>query len=235
MNISRRRRRWLWGVAIAAGVVVILAIAGPLVYIHLIEGTPPAKLALTPATTEGSSGSGAASIAGRWTVGKDSTVGYRVTETLVGQHTTAVGRTSDVTGAVVISGTTVGSASFTAQMATVKSDQSHRDDQFRGRIMDVATYPTASFVLSKPFKLDPVPTAGTVGTYEATGSLTLHGQTHSVTFPINAERSGKEVAIQGSIGVVFAQWGIPNPSIGSVVRTADHGSLEFLLHLQTGS
>jgi hypothetical protein len=39
------------------------------------------------------------------------------------------------------------------------------------------------------------------------------------------------VGVLGQIPVLFADWGIPAPSIGSI-RTEDHGLLEFVLVLQ---
>jgi hypothetical protein len=95
-------------------VVVVLAVGGPFVYIHLIEGPPPAARSLpaSPSTSTGagsSSGSaqGASGITGTWSVGPGSMVGYRVAEVLIGQQTTAVGRSSTASGSFAVSGTTV--------------------------------------------------------------------------------------------------------------------------------
>ncbi|HEY4021404.1 MAG TPA: YceI family protein, partial [Pseudonocardiaceae bacterium] len=68
---------------------------------------------------------------GSWTVGSGSQAGHRVHETLVGQSTTAVGRTSKVSGSAAISGTQLTSATFTVDMASVASDKSQRDSRFR--------------------------------------------------------------------------------------------------------
>lgn len=216
-------------------VVVALAVAVPFIYIHFIEGKAPAKLSLSAAGRAGRSSTRATgSVDGAWTVAKGSVVGYRVQEVLIGQKNTAVGRTSAVTGTVDIAGGSVTSASFSAQMAGVKSDESQRDGQFRDRIMDVARYPTATFRLTSPIALGTVPAAGTIRSYRASGELTLRGRTHPVTFTINAERSGSQLEVQGDIAIPFAEWGIPNPSFGSFVTTADTGTLEFLLHLGQG-
>ena len=120
-------------------------------------------------------------------------------------------------------------ASFRVPMATIHSDQSQRDVQFDGRIMDVATYPEGSFTLTRPISLTPVPTAGKVKSYTATGRLTLHGHTRGVTFAVQAERAATKIEISGSIPVKFADYGIGNPSFGSFVTTENHGVLEFLL------
>ncbi len=237
MVSSRGPWRWLRWVIAAVVVVAVLAVAGPYVFFHFIEGNGPAPLSLkasasasgsqsaSAVSTQGSSGA----VAGSWTVGSGSRVGYRVNEVLGGQSHTAVGRSSSVTGHMVIKGTTVKTASFSVRMSTIHTDSAQRDSQFDGRIMDVATYPTGTFALAKPIALAPVPVAGTIKTYSATGNLTLHGQTRVVTFPLKAERTGSGIEVQGAIPVPFSKWGIPNPSFTGFVTTQNHGIMEFLL------
>jgi polyisoprenoid-binding protein YceI len=213
--------------------VIVVGVGGPFIFIHFIEGKAPAPLSLN-ATASASASAGGQTVssgpaAGTWTVASGSVVGYRVKEVLAGQSQTAVGRTSSVTGHLTITATTAAAATFTVPMSTIKSDESQRDVQFDGRIMDVATYPTGTFTLTRPIDLAPLPATGAVRTYRATGNLTLHGHTRSVTFPLTAERSATTIKISGSIPVAFADWDIPNPSFGSFVTTQNHGLLEFLL------
>ena len=168
---------------------------------------------------------------GAWSVAPNSsTVGYRVKEVLFGQDNTAVGRTNAVTGTVTISGTTVTKTSFTADMTQVSSDRSHRDNQFQGRIMDTSQYPTATFSLTSPISIAPVPANKIVKSYPATGNLTMHGTTKSVTFTLQAQRNGAQLDLNGSIPVTFSDWNIPNPSFGPVT-TENHGQMEFLIVL----
>jgi polyisoprenoid-binding protein YceI len=130
---------------------------------------------------------------------------------------------------MTIDGSTVSAASFTVQMATIHSDQSERDVQFDGRIMDTASYPTGTLTLTTPIKLGAVQADGVIRSYQATANLTLHGHTRSVTFTLQAERTSTGIEVSGSIPVVFADWGIGNPSFAGFVTTQDHGLLEFLL------
>lgn len=229
--------RWLRWLLAAVAAVVVLAVGGTFVYIHFIEGPAPAPLSLGPATASPSAtpaqasqaATAAAPSAGTWQVATGSQAGYRVKEVLLGQNNVAVGRTSHITGSLVIKGSTVTAASFRVPMATIHSDQSQRDAQFDGRIMDVATYPVGSFALTRPIGLAPVPAAGESKSYTATGRLTLHGHTREVTFPVRAKLAGGKIEITGSIPVTFADYGIGNPSFGSFVTTENHGVLEFLL------
>jgi len=212
---------------------VLLGVGGPYVYIHLIEGPPPARLSVSapPAATPAPATTGpSTALAGTYRVGTGSLAGYRVGEVLFGQSATAVGRTSAVSGTMTIAGTTVTAATFTVDLTTVKSDRSQRDGQFRGRIMDTSTYPTATFTLTAPIALGSLPPDGATVTQNATGSLALHGVTKTVTFPVTGKRSGATISVSGSIPIVFADFHIDNPS-GGPATTQDHGTMEFLLNL----
>jgi polyisoprenoid-binding protein YceI len=232
---SRNRRRWLRWVIGAAVAVVVLAVGVPFVFFHFVEGSAPARLSLGASAAPGSgTGSAAAApVAGSWRVGSGSQVGYRVQEILAGQSHTAVGRSSSVTGQLVIAGTTVRTASFTVQMSTIHTDSGQRDAQFDGRIMDVATYPTGAFTLTRAIDLGPLPAVGAVRTYAAAGNLTLRGQTRLVTFSLQAERTASGIEVAGSIPVLFSRWDIPNPSFTGFVTTQNHGVLEFKLSFRS--
>ena len=93
----------------------------------------------------------------------DSVVGYRVKETLAGVDTEGAGRTSSITGTMTIDGTTVTTTDLTVDMTTFKSDDSRRDGQFNGRIMEVSQFPTATFKLTSPIELGTHPHRRFVG------------------------------------------------------------------------
>ncbi len=249
------RRHWLRWLIAGIIVVIVIAVGGPFLYIHFFNGSTPAALSLptasgsaaassaaasagrrrrtAPAGTATASTAASGSLAGGWTAGSGSVVGYRVNEVLVGQNTTAVGRSTSVTGHLTISGTTATAATFSVAMDTVHSDKSQRDAQFDGRIMDVNKYPTGTFTLTTPIDLAPLPAAGVIKSYTAHGKLTLHGATRAVTFTLTAERGTKDGAAQievaGHIPVLFSDYDIQNPSLGGFVTTQDNGLLEFLL------
>jgi polyisoprenoid-binding protein YceI len=229
-------------VLIIVVVVVALAVIGPFVYIHFIEGPAPAKLALpdgrhttTTTTRAGSTEAEAASVSGAWNVGAGSVAGYRVSEVLIGQNSTAVGRTSKVWGSMTINGSTVSKGSVTVDMASVVSDQSQRNAHFDGSIMDVAQYPTATLSLSSPINLGSIPADGDIAHYDASGLLRMHGVSKSMTFSVSAERLDGEIDVLADITIPFSQWNIANPSIGGFVTTANTGTLEVLLHFTRGA
>lgn len=226
------------GVAVLA---VVAAFLGPYVYIHFIEGPAPAKLELpkasstTTSTPARGSAATSSSLDGTWNVGSGSMAGYRVQEVLIGQNSTAVGRTSKIWGSITIAGPTVTKGAFSVNMASVTSDQSERNARFDGSIMDVSQFPTATLTLSSPISLGAIPADGVVEHDNAVGTLDMHGVTKSLSFTVSAERVGSEIDVLADISIPFSEWNIANPSIGGFVTTANTGTLEVLLHLTQGT
>ena len=222
----RRIRRTLLGAVAVAGA----AVGGPLIYFHLVEGTSPAALRLPAASGPVVPGP----VSGTWSVGSGSQAGYRVSEVLLGQHHTAVGRTATVAGRLIISGHTVTAAAVQADLADLKSDQPSRDVQFHGSIMETYKHPDASFRLSRPIALPTIPAPDRPISAEATGELTLRGLTRPVTVQIRAERLADTIEINAQIPVTFADWHIPVPNF-TVARVSDRGTIELLLVLHRTS
>ena len=167
-------------------------------------------------------------IAGTWKVTDASQVGYRVKEVLNGQSTEGVGRTNAVTGTLTIAGTTATAAALTIDVTSLKSDQGNRDRQVQGRILDTATFPTASLKLLTPVALTKVPADKEQVTSMASVALTLRGTTKNVDVALTSRRNGATIEVQGAIPIVFADYAIPNPSIGPV-KTEDNGIIEFIV------
>jgi polyisoprenoid-binding protein YceI len=211
-------------------VLALLAIAGPWVYINLIKEDAPDALTLEPAvtTTAGEVQQPTNATDGEWAVVAESVVGYRVKEILFGQDTEGVGRTSAVTGSLVIANNEVTSAEFSVDMTTIKSDSSRRDRQVNNRILDTATFPTATFALSDPIALTPEALAGSDFTANTTGTLTLRGVTKTVPVALTARLVDNVIEVNGNIEIVFAEWQIPDPSVSAIV-VEDRGLLEFLI------
>lgn len=220
---------------------------------RLDEGDLDAALQISTPTTTGGTGSAnapepstsapAAAPAGRattvapadpapagmsaWEATDASIVGYRIKEILFGVDTEAVGRTNAVTGTLTFDATTVTAVDFTVDMATVESDDSRRDRQYRD-IMSVDEFPTATFTLTAPIEVGTGPVEGAAVQTTATGELTLRGVTNAVTFDVTARVENGQIGVLGSIPVVFADYGIANPSRAGIT-TEDNGLLEFVL------
>jgi polyisoprenoid-binding protein YceI len=228
------RYRWLIFAVVA---LVAAPVVASFVYLNLIRDDPPPELTLDDVTTTtgsstspSSGGTAVEGIEGDWSVGDGSIVGYRVSEELFGQSADAVGRSEGVTGSLTIVGTTVTEASFEVDMTTFESDESRRDGQFEGRIMEVAEFPTATFSLTQPIEVGRAPVEGQDVEVEATGDLTLHGVTREVTVPLTARLRGSTFAVDGSVTVTFTDFGIDDPS-GGPASVGTDGELEVLLVL----
>jgi polyisoprenoid-binding protein YceI len=155
--------------------------------------------------------------------------GYRVRETLFGASNIAVGRTSTITGSLTVAAGKLTAGSFSVDVASVKSDRSARDDSFKVRIMEVGTYPAATFNLTQPVDVGRLASGSGQQVVNVTGNLELHGATKPVTFPVSGTRVGATVNVTGSIPVTFADYGIANPS-NPIAQTESSGILEFSLN-----
>ncbi len=193
--------------------------------------TTAADAAEEPTTTEAETSTPAPEgIEGAWTISPSSVAGYRVVEDFAGgiSDFEAVGRTSMIEGELAIEGSAVTAAAFSVDVESIVSDDSRRDGQFAGRIMNAEEFPTADFVLTSPIDLGDSAESGDQITVDATGELTLRGATNTVTFPLTARLVNGEIETLGSIPVVFADYGIDNPSFAGIT-VRDEGLVEFSL------
>ena len=69
----------------------------------------------------------------------------------------------------------------------------------------------------------------------ATGDLTIHGVTKSVTIPIDARLTGSKIELVGTITFPFSQFGMTPPSIGGFVTVQKNATMEFQLLLAQGA
>jgi len=155
-------------------------------------------------------------------------VGYRVQEELAGVGgVEAVGRTPDVTGTITLQGTTLTAADLTADLTTLRSDQSMRDGQLGRQGIQTDQFPTATFVLASPIELGALPAEGEQVTVDAIGDLTLHGVTRSVTIPLGVVRVGDVIGAAGSVSFTWADFGMEQPTSMRVVSLADEVTMEL--------
>jgi polyisoprenoid-binding protein YceI len=145
---------------------------------------------------------------------------------------TAVGRTSGVSGSFTLKGTSITAATFTADLTGLRSDDSRRDGQLTHRGLETSTYPTATFVLGQPVDLGSIPSDGQIVKVQATGQLTLHGQTKTVQVSLEARLSGPAIAVTGSMPIAFADYGIVAPTSFLALSVEDHGTMELQLMLK---
>ncbi len=240
------RRRWwlvLTGLVAAVGIGVIVV---PYVYIHFINDPAP-RLTFDNLDKQRSSGDASEASAtetssagndatdGNWVVTSPSVAGYRVKETLNGQAAEGVGRTETVNGRFTLAGTMVTAAEFDVDVSTLKSDQTRRDNQVRGRLLETDEFPVATFVLDQPIALGSIPADGVLVTATANGTLSLHGVEKPVTLDLQARRIGATIEVLATTLVTFADFDIEDPSASPFVTVGATGTLEVQLTLKRGT
>jgi polyisoprenoid-binding protein YceI len=193
------------------------------------------------ATTAAPAASGeavsASNLAGTWNVAEGSVAGYRVREKLaqLPAKSDAVGRTNDVKGSVTIEGSgdafTVSAADLTVDVTTLASDSDRRDSQITHRGLETSTYPTATFKLTQPVGIPAEALSGSPVTVQATGDMTIHGVTKSVTIPLQTQVNGSQLEVVGSLTFPFSDFGMDPPTIGGIVDVEPNATLEFQLFL----
>jgi polyisoprenoid-binding protein YceI len=121
-------------------------------------------------------------------------------------------------------------ATFEVDVASITSDDGRRDNQFRGRIMDATTYPTATFSLTETIDLAASTDEGVEVSVEVPGDLTLRGVTQSVIASITARVENGRIGLLGSVPVLFTDFDIVDPSLPGITVEPD-GLVEFVLVL----
>ena len=250
--------RKLW---IVLGIVLVVVVGGFVaVYLAFFnnDSPPPLTLSSTGTTVAGAPTSDASSgdasdttvvpatsgeavsasnLAGTWTAAESSIVGYRVREKLaqLPAKSDAVGRTHDVKGTVTIDGAgdafTASAADLTVDVTTLVSDSDRRDGQIKHRGLETSTYPTATFKLTQPVTIPAEALSGSPVTVQATGDMTIHGVTKSVTIPLQTQVNGSQLEVVGSLTFPFSDFGMEPPTIGGIVDVEPNATLEFQLFL----
>ena len=186
----------------------------------------------------------AAGLSGVWTVvtreGADvpageaavSFAGYRVVEVLAGgvDESTAVGRTAEVAGTIELSGTALVAATVEVEMATLRTDDSHRDSHAR-ESLNTKEFPLAVFTLVEPVELPVRLLEGESFSGSVVGDLTIKGVTNRVVFDLEAQLAGDIIVVVGSAAVIFSDYGVAAPTSVAVISVEDHGIMEFQLFL----
>jgi polyisoprenoid-binding protein YceI len=247
----RRSRRGLW---IGLGALVLVAAAALAVWYFVFRDTAPPKVNIdsasdavkddkSSATTDPDTTDATSSLDGTWTVDNSigtfdvsadtytsAFVGYRVNEELAGVGAkTAFGRTPNVTGTLTLDGTTATAAEFTADLTTLQSDDDRRDGQLSNQAIQTSQFPDATFTLTQPIDFGTIPTDESTVSVDATGELTLHGVTKTVTIPLEAKLVNNTIVVTSLFDITFADFNITKPSSAAVLSVEDKGIMEVQL------
>lgn len=183
------------------------------------------------AAASATSGADDGSLAGAWVVDPSASfVGYRIQEELssIGAAT-AVGRTSDVEGALEFDGDAITSVEVTANLQALTSNDDRRDRQLRRQALETNAFPEASFVLAEPIAIEGDPGSGEPIAATAVGDLTLHGVTNRVEVALEGRYVEGRVVVVGSTVIRLADYGIERPTAPLVLSVSEEASMEMQL------
>jgi polyisoprenoid-binding protein YceI len=220
------RRRWIRRLLLGVTVLLVLIVLATWAFIKFQPTQAPLALPGTAAQAP------VGPLDGTWSV-SSGVAGFRVAETALGLSNDTVGRTTAVSGTLVISGARVTSAAFRIDLTAVKIN-GKTQPQFVTSL-HTARFPVATVTLAGPAAFgSSLRTGGTVR-ITAAGRLSLNGVTRPVTITVSGRRDGAALEIAGSIPAPFSRWGIRGPGgLGFLGSLADHGVAEFLLTLNQG-
>jgi polyisoprenoid-binding protein YceI len=229
----RRRLLVIGGIALA--VLIVGGVAGTLVLRAHHAHAPLALGSPTPAATAGG-------LTGNWKVAAGSQAGYRVREKFINQPspTEAVARTTKISGGLVVKsagGSTLQATSlhFTADLTALVSQDKYavfqtyqRDFFIRNIYLMTDQFPNADFTADSA--TIPVGTTSGPVSLSVTGMLTVHGVTKAVTTQLNAQLSGDQVQVVGSIHIDMRDFNVSPPDI-SFTKAEPGAVIEYSLVL----
>jgi polyisoprenoid-binding protein YceI len=232
-----RRLKTRRGLLMLAGALVVAAVAAfAFIYFVLFPTSSSKPFSLKQPTVAVPVSSGG-SLSGSWTIAPGSRAGYRVREKLafLPAMSDAVGRTSQITGRATVSasasGVTISAASFRVAVNTLRSNESMRDQHIQTIGLQSATYPTATFVLSKALEFGSAALSGRVVRSAVTGRLEIHGTTRRVTIPVQMRFENSAILAVGSLTFAWGLFNMSAPSVGGFVSVTSHATMEFDLRL----
>jgi polyisoprenoid-binding protein YceI len=173
----------------------------------------------------------------RWVVApQENEARYLVREQLASLNfpNDAVGRTSAVTGGIVVAadGTVVaGESRFVIDMTTLQTDNDRRDNFIRRNTLQTADHPTVTFVPMSFTGLSfPLPDSGAVQ-FRMMGDLTVRGVTRPVTWEVMARLVNGALRGEARTQFTFAEFEMTKPRVASVLSVADDIRLEYSFFL----
>jgi polyisoprenoid-binding protein YceI len=204
-----------------------VALVGPTAPSGAVHPSDPSTTAAPPAAARALS-----AIAGPWTVARGTEVRYNIDDTVMGQTSKVVGRTSQVSGTMQVADQTVTAVQVIVDMRTVSCGCVH-DSKYHD-LMDTDQYPTSSFVLTTPIALSSIPAEGAVIKVPVTGRFTIHGTTRTVSFTLSALRRSGTIAVNAIIPVQLGDYGIESPNAGALGGLSN-AEIELLVAFRPGT
>ncbi len=223
------KKRYIW-LAAAIGIVVVLIVAGTLVYTaqfaRAVSQTHTASgpIVLSPSTT-GASTAGATTATSPQTfqiVPSQTTASYSVDENLIFQnkpHNDAIGTTHSVQGSFHIqtgASPLVDAMNVKVDLSTLQTDSQMRDNYVRQHALETDTYPDATFVSVSTQGLPTSYNDGQSVHFQLTGNLTMHGKTNKEVFDVQGKVVGQTITGTATSTIYMTDFGIQPPNLANI-------------------
>lgn len=226
MSAARKAKRIITWTILSLVLVFLIIMAGIFLVSGSLVGPAPAPLQLPPLSLTTTNAS-TTFPDGTWIAGDGSIAGFRVPESFLMQSGTIVGRTSAVTGSLVMTQQKVASGSFQVDLTRLSVRVNGKQNTSIFQILDTRRYPKATLTLTQPIVFASLLANGQTISSHATAALSLHGITRPVAFTIMARSNGSVLEALGSAPVLVSQWGIHSP-----FAIHNNAVIEFLLVLR---
>lgn len=175
-----------------------------------------------PAATPAAAAQGDAYVA----VTESSSAAYNVREKFLGKdlNVTAVGKTSTVSGEILLSGGVIQPSVVEVDLSTLKSDEDRRDNRVR-QALDTAKHPKATFRITGA-EGNPVLKDGAETAIKLQGNMTIKGTEKPLVFDAKAKLSGDTLSITATSTFAMTTFGVAPPNIANFVSVTDEVTLD---------
>ncbi len=134
------------------------------------------------------------------------------------------GKTSDVT--VAESG---GNVTVNVGLANLDTGIDVRNRHMRDKYLEVQKFPAATLVVARSALK--VPADGQASDGSASGTMTIHGQSHPVSFTYKAKQDHGSFDVSGSVHIDMKEYGINVPSyLGITVKPGIDIAVHYVAH-----
>ena len=158
-----------------------------------------------------------------------SQVAYHAEEELaqIGAQT-ATGTTNAFIGQIVLdaNGMPMACSRFDADLRTLTSDESRRDNFLYSNVLETQTYPLATFILTSVEGMNGALVDGQEIPVRLIGNLTIHGVTNQVAWDGTVTLNGDTITGHATTNFTLDQYNMQKPIVGPVISIDDTIQLE---------
>lgn len=183
---------------------------------------PAQQQASAPASTAGT----ASSVTKYAVVTDGSTASYSVRERLLRKELdgTAVGRTSALTGEIILEDGVIKPSVIQVDLSTLKSDENRRDNRVR-LALDTANHPFATYQITGA-EGNPVLKEGQEVTLKLQGNMTIKGTEKPLVFNARAKLEGDTLTLTAETTFKMTEFGVTPPNMAGFVSVTDDVKLD---------